>query len=254
MVQPFKGLVGVRQAYADAGCQADGAVFPHRKLQRITDLGRLAVQQFFGNARPGQENRKLIPAKPAYDIAGPEQAGQHPGRFPDRLVASLVAKRIVDLFEIVKIQDKQRAGFLRQKRGKPAADFPLHRIPVEQAGQRIPAGAAQQFFQAQRQFFPRGGGSFFLHASRPPSLRRAVGEPASGNSFLFSVYHKKSRKCTDFGTALPGRGQILQNLPGRLARRPRHAIIEAQTYPGRRPRPPHFAAGARPPPRGEETA
>ena len=78
--------------------------------------------------------------------------------------------------------------------------------------------------------------------------------PHPATFFLFSVYHKKSRKCTDFGTAPPGRGQILQNLPGRLARRPRHAIIEAQTYPGRRPRPPHFAAGARPPPRGEETA
>ena len=94
LVQPFKGLVGVRQAYADAGCQADGAVFPHRKLQRITDLGRLAMQQFFGNAHPGQENRKLIPAEPAYDIAGPEQAGQHPGRFPDRLVAGLVAQNV----------------------------------------------------------------------------------------------------------------------------------------------------------------
>ena len=148
LVQAVEFLPGPGQIDAHAGCDNDGLTIPHGQFQVFTDGSGLFPHRLLREL-PAQKHGKFIASQPSHHIAGVEQSGENPARLPDGLIARPMPKGIVDLLEVVQIYNKQRAGLLRLHRFQPFLDGPLHRRPIQESGEGVLGGTAQQFFQKE---------------------------------------------------------------------------------------------------------
>jgi hypothetical protein len=138
--QQCRGRVGVgrRDRDAEAGLDVDRHVAEVERLVQLAeeplgDLDRALL------GRAGQQDGELVAGEPRHDVARP---GPHHRAGPRRdlleqLIAVLVAERVVDLLEPVKVEDEDgRQTAARQRLGDPFRE----ELPVGQAGQGVVLG------------------------------------------------------------------------------------------------------------------
>jgi hypothetical protein len=89
-----------------------------------------------------EDDRELVAAEPAQDVALAEAVAQDVGERAHDPVARRVAAEVVDVLEVVEIEQQQRAVAERE----PAFQFPGEGAAVEQSGQRILVGHSDEGF------------------------------------------------------------------------------------------------------------
>src|ERR1700752_151694 len=97
-----------------------------------------------------QENGELIATKSRYDVGRPSRSTAHRRKLPERLVARLMAKAVVDLLELVDVNQQERE---RAKIALKAIPLRIRQAlelaPIMEAGHRIEAGQPLELVRAR---------------------------------------------------------------------------------------------------------
>ncbi len=111
------------------------------------------LAQFAAVVDVGQQHLELVAAQPSDFAASRHRALQPLGDMAKQLVASSMAKRVVDLLEPVEIEHDQGAGTLGTAEARQRRIDPLrHAVAIGQPGERIELREARRFLSAEKLF------------------------------------------------------------------------------------------------------
>jgi hypothetical protein len=153
------------------------------------------------------QQHEFIAAQPAHDIHFADARGEPLGDFPQKKVAGRMAKRVVQLLEVVEIHEKQRPLEVPPRvDGHALAQLLQQQAPVGQPGQRVEEGQIPDLFLGQLRLrdVPQDG----KNAGLSVQLHQRRGErPPEDISILFTELDLKipatGLQAQDFVQPLP---------------------------------------------------
>ena len=130
------GTVQGREADARRNSQSlvahDGCVAANEVKQVRRHRARL------GAIHSAEQDAELVPTQAGDRVRGPQPPVQKPRDAPDQLVPGVMSEGIVDVFEVVEVENQQRAPApVVSRLGELPGQLLLEAMTVEQAGQCI---------------------------------------------------------------------------------------------------------------------
>ena len=205
-------------------------------IERLTDANANLARVSLVRLRHG--DAEFIAAEPAARVGRPHRPLQLLGEHANRLIADVVAKRIVDLFEIVEVEHHQGEPPPVPLSGRDGAvDGSLELGPVGQSGQEVGPGLTRvlsRSVERDRDLVRHRGHEFEVARLERPGQPRCHGHGAQQHSFRTQLAADRAPLARDpVDTGFRPAGRNLDHLDEARATRLGELVLLAGLHPDR---------------------